>query len=211
MSQPCPRVYHQASFQTYRHNYILKLRKFLEKSSTICHLQIVLNIICNTYGIHAIPEDQVPSVFAIHPQDVMLARQQRQPEQHGGMYHAIYHPIPEHLYIEQLSTLRRLIQFRVHHHLVCPAGFVKKSHRQRRQRSEQYVVQTDGPPLEKDLPRPARVDGKPQLDDVETNVLVEAVEDQFAHPRVVPSSVDEEQPQQKPELRYAVVRGTGGL
>lgn len=56
-----------------------------------------------------------------------------------------------------------------------------------------YIVQAYWPPLKQDLSRPARIYGKPQLYYVKTNILVEAVQYQLAHPVVVPRSMDKQQ------------------
>lgn len=53
---------------------------------------------------------------------------------------------------------------------------------------------------------PGGVDGEPELDDVEADVLVEGVQDEFADARVVPRAVDQQQPQQETELRRAILK-----
>lgn len=87
-------------------------------------------------------------------------------------------------------------------------NFVEDSDGERRQSGEENVVETDCPSLEENLSGPAwksqlrqleiptkslnfltRINRKPQLDDVKTNILVETVKNQLAHPRVVPSAV----------------------
>lgn len=73
------------------------------------------------------------------------------------------------------------------------------------------IVETNGPPLEQDLSRPAGVDGVPELHDVEADVLVEAVEDNFAQTAVVPRAVDKQQFQQEPELSDGVITGASSL
>lgn len=47
---------------------------------------------------------------------------------------------------------------------------------------------------------PGRVDSEPELDDVETNVLVEGVEDKLADTRVVPRAVHQQKAEEEPEL-----------
>ena len=72
----------------------------------------------------------------------------------------------------------------------CGAAPVEESEGERRGRREEDVVETDGPPLEEDLAGPGRIQGEPELDDVEGDVLVEGVEDEATHAVVVGSSVD---------------------
>ena len=48
------------------------------------------------------------------------------------------------------------------------------------------------PPLKEHLARPIVVNGEPELNDVEADVLVERVQDDLGIPDVEPSSVDEE-------------------
>lgn len=67
------------------------------------------------------------------------------------------------------------------------------------------------PPLEEDLPGPVVVEGEPQLDDVEADVLVEGVEDDLGDARVVPGPVDEQQPGQVAELSDGEVGRVGRL
>ena len=73
------------------------------------------------------------------------------------------------------------------------------------------IIETDRPSLEEDLSGPAGVDGEPQLDDVQADILVKRVQYQLAHTAVVPGTVYEEQSLQKAKLGYRVVRGTGCL
>lgn len=73
------------------------------------------------------------------------------------------------------------------------------------------IVETDGPPFEQNLPGPARVDSEPQFDNVETDVLVEWVQNQFAHSAVIPRAVDKQQTFQKAKLRDGIIGGAGRL
>lgn len=74
-----------------------------------------------------------------------------------------------------------------------------------------HVVQTDGPSLEKNLAGPAGINGEPEFDDVEADVLVKRIQNELAHAAVVPGAVDEQQPLEKAKLGYRVVRGAGRL
>jgi hypothetical protein len=64
-----------------------------------------------------------------------------------------------------------------------------------------HIVQANGPPFKQNLSRPARIDGKPEFNNKQTNVFIEAVQNQFAHPVVIPSSMHQQQLQQEPELK----------
>ena len=63
------------------------------------------------------------------------------------------------------------------------------------------VVEADGPALEDDLAREAAENGEPELDDVETDVLVERVENELGEAAVAPRAVHEQQPVQVLELK----------
>jgi hypothetical protein len=65
-----------------------------------------------------------------------------------------------------------------------------------------HIVETYGPALKEDLSGPAGVYGVPKFNYVQANVLVKAVEYQFAHSRVIPRTVNKEQPRQKSELKH---------
>ena len=67
------------------------------------------------------------------------------------------------------------------------------------------------PPLKQHLPGPVVVEGEPQLDDVEADVLVEAVEDHLGDAGVVPRAVHQEQAGQVAELGDRKVGRIGGL
>jgi hypothetical protein len=56
---------------------------------------------------------------------------------------------------------------------------------------------TDGPPFEENLSGPVVVDGEPELDDVEADVLVEGVEDHFRVAGVEPGAVNEKETRQE--------------
>lgn len=101
--------------------------------------------------------------------------------------------------------LRGLIKFGV---IVSHFGFappVEQTERQGWCGGEQQVVQADGPPFEENLAGPGRVDGEPQLHDVERDVLVERVQNEPAHAVVVECAVDEQEPAQEAELSDRVV------
>lgn len=111
------------------------------------------------------------------PEHILLAHVQREPVQNDGVQQGIEDPHPEHLDVEQLGLLRRLVQLGVLEHGLGGARAVEQPHGQRRPRREHHVVQADGPALEQDLAGPARIDREPQLNHVQANVLVETVED----------------------------------
>lgn len=54
------------------------------------------------------------------------------------------------------------------------------------------VVDADEPTLEQILARVAVVEGEPELDDVQADVLVEGVQDDFADALVVPGAVNKQ-------------------
>ena len=110
-----------------------------------------------------------------------------------------------------LRWLRRFVELRVS---VCYFGRtspVEETQCQRRGCREEDVVETDGPALEENLARPGRIEGEPQLHDVECYVLVEGVEDEAAHSIVIGSTVNQQKSPQKTELADRIVGSAGSL
>jgi len=79
------------------------------------------------------------------------------------------------------------------------AGPVKQAQGHRGGGGEESVVHPYSPPLVNNLLIPVVVDGQPELDDVEHDVLVEAVEDDLADPAIVPGPMHELQAGRKTE------------
>ena len=99
-----------------------------------------------------------------------------------------------------LRRLRRLVERRIVLRHFGGAAAIEQTQGQRRRGREQHVVQTDGPAFEDDLTGPGRVEGEPQLHDVEGDVLVERVEDEATHAVVIGRAVHQQQPSQEAKL-----------
>ena len=59
---------------------------------------------------------------------------------------------------------------------------IKDTKRQRRKRSEENIKHSNGPSLIDDLTTPVAVDGKPELNDIKSDILIEGIEDNLADP-----------------------------
>ncbi len=68
------------------------------------------------------------------------------------------------------------------------------------------VVESHAPPLEYDLHGEATDEREPELDEEQTEVLVEGVEDHLGQSAVVPGAVNEEKSVEKAELWESIVR-----
>lgn len=97
------------------------------------------------------------------------------------MEDAVEDPYPEYLDVEHFAVLRGFVQLWILHHFVRTARFVEETHRHRRQKREQDVVQGDRPTFEDDFAGPTGVDLVPEFDDIESDIFVEAVQDYFAY------------------------------
>ena len=86
------------------------------------------------------------------------------------MQNGVGSPQTKGLHVEQVPSLR------IQRGILPPNGLgaipFKHTHGNRLGRCKQHVVQSNGPAVKNDLTRPSRIDGKPELNDVQTNVLV---------------------------------------
>jgi hypothetical protein len=123
----------------------------------------------------------------------------------------VEHPTAEHIQIELGLLLRQLVQLGKVEHGAGATRPIEQAESHGRRGGEQHIVETDKPALEDDLTRVAVGEGKPELDDVQANVLVERVEDDLAEAFVVPGAVHEQELGQEAELTDGVVRGGEGL
>merc|ERR1719481_1470089 len=87
----------------------------------------------------------------------------------------------------------------------CRANPVKQAKGHRRSGGEKHIIHPDRPAFVDDLPAPVVVNSEPKLDDVESDVLVEGVEDNLADPAVIPRTVNEQESSKITKLSYGEV------
>lgn len=100
---------------------------------------------------------------------------------------------PENLGIEVQSILGCFVQLRILQHVLLSARSLKYSKCQGRHRCEHHIIKPYTPSFKEDLSRKAVDKGKPDLDDVEHDVLVEAVQDTLGDSIVIPGTVNHQQ------------------
>ena len=120
-------------------------------------------------------------------------------------------PEPEDSDVEMLRWLWRFVELWVSVSYFGRTSAIKETQCQRRSSREENIVEADGPPLEEDLARPSRVECKPQLHDVQCDVLVEGIKDEAAHSVVIGSTVNKQKSPQVTELADRVVGGASSL
>ena len=93
------------------------------------------------------------------------------------------------LHIKVGFALSYLVEFRKPQHCVCSSGPVEEPKCHGRRRSEKHIVETNEPSLEQDLTRESVGKCIPQLNHIQTNVLIIRVQNNFAQALVVPNAV----------------------
>ena len=112
-----------------------------------------------------------------------------------------------YFHIKVSLVLGDLVEFRETKHSVRFGRSVKKAKCQRWQSREEHIVKADKPAFEEDLTGEAVEKSEPQLDHIQADVLVVAVENDFAKTLVIPDAVNEKELRKKAELADGVVRG----
>ena len=115
------------------------------------------------------------------------------PVQDDGVVESQTDPLPKLQDVEDFSVLRLVIQTWIFLSDFCRTRSVKQSQCHGGCGGEEKIVHANGPSFIDNLSTPIVVESKPKLNDIQSNILVEAVKDDFADSTVVPGAVNKQQ------------------
>ncbi len=141
----------------------------------------------------------------------MLERAEAHKINNNRVEKRVEHPPAEHIQIELGLGLRELVQLGKVEHGAGTTRPIEQTERHGRRGRKQHIVEADQPSLKDNLARVAVRERVPQLNHIQTNVLVERVQNDLAEAVVVPHAVHEQEFGQEAELTDGVVGCGQGL